>query len=787
MDRMAEIEINAEEADPLERARLKIAVSGIVQGVGFRPFIYRIAHRESLAGFVLNDPQGVKIEVEGELRHLSIFLTAIVNELPAQARVDTMTANFLDTTGDTEFVIEQSSGSAERTVLISPDIGTCDDCLGELRDPDNRRYGYAFTNCTNCGPRYTIIKSVPYDRKNTTMGVFELCPECAGEYTDPLDRRFHAEPNACPVCGPQVVLKDSKGAAVECGDPIAATVGHLAAGSIVAVKGLGGFHLAADATNDEAVKTLRERKQREEKPLAIMSASVETVRTYAEVSEVEEKVLTGTERPIVLLKKKASGVIAESVAPGNKYVGVMLPYTPVHHMLLGTGLIALVMTSGNISEEPIAIDIDDAVRRLGDVADFYLDHDREILSRCDDSVVRVIDGEMLFSRRSRGFVPLPVGLEDGGRVILACGAHLKNTVALTRKSQVFPSQHIGDLENLEAFDFYKSTVAHLQDIIKVKPEVAAHDLHPDYLSTQFARDLPDLEKIGVQHHHAHIASCLGEAGIDGPVIGFSLDGTGYGPDGTVWGGEVLIATRRDFERAGHLETVCMPGGERAVREPWRMALSHVLNAAERGDLDPKVFNPRDDALASLLGRPAEEVRLVRQALEKKINAPVTSSCGRLFDAVSALCGVRRSISFEGQAAIELEMILDESEAGAYRAHISEDGPMVLETAPLIAGVVRDLLRGVKPGRVSARFHNWLAYSLHNMAVRLREREGLQTVALSGGCFQNAYLLKNLKMTLTESGFNVIINKLVPANDGGISFGQVVVARAIMGEDKQGDR
>ena len=784
---MAEIEIGPEAGDAHERARLKISVSGIVQGVGFRPFIYRIAHRESLSGFVLNNPQGVEIEVEGEIIRLSAFLTAIVNELPAQARVDTMTANFVDATGGTEFVIEESSGSAERTVLISPDIGTCADCLRELRDSEDRRYRYAFTNCTNCGPRYTIIRSVPYDRKNTTMGVFELCPDCAREYTDPLDRRFHAEPNACPVCGPEVVLKDSAGRPVECEDPIAAAIGHIASGRIVAVKGLGGFHLAADATNDEAVRTLRERKQREEKPLAIMSASVETVRTYAEVSEEEEGVLSGSQRPIVLLKKKSSGVIAESVAPGNKYVGVMLPYTPVHHMLLGTGLVALVMTSGNISEEPIAIDIDDAVRRLGDIADYYLDHNREILSRCDDSVVRVIDGEMLFSRRSRGFVPLPVDLEEGGRVILACGAHLKNTVALTRKNQVFPSQHIGDLENLEAFDFYKSTVAHMEDIIKVGPEAVAHDLHPDYLSTQFAREIPGLEKIGVQHHHAHIASCLGEAGIEEPVIGFSLDGTGYGPDGTVWGGEVLIATRRDYERAGHIETVLMPGGERAVREPWRMALSHVLNASRRGNLDRRVFDPKDDALASLLGRPAEEVHLVKQALDKKINTPVTSSCGRLFDAVSALCGVRRSVSFEGQAAIELEMILDEREAGAYPVSITEDRPFVLEAAPLIAAVVTDLLRGAEPGRVSARFHNWLAYSLHNIAVRLRDREGLQTVALSGGCFQNAYLLKNLKMTLKESGFNVIINRLVPANDGGISFGQVVVARATMGEEDQGDR
>jgi hydrogenase maturation protein HypF len=779
---MAQIEIGREEADPCERARLRISVAGIVQGVGFRPFIYRIAHREALTGFVLNNPQGVEIEVEGELRRLSAFLSAIVNEKPVQARVDTMTANFVDTRDDTEFIIEESSASAERTTLISPDIATCEDCLKEMKDAGDRRYRYPFTNCTNCGPRYTIIRSVPYDRRNTTMNVFPLCPECGREYTDPLNRRFHAEPNACPVCGPEVVLRDSGGVVIECDDPVSAAIGHLADGRIVAVKGLGGFHLAADATNDEAVRTLRERKRREEKPLAIMSASVETVRTYADVSQAEEQVLTGPQRPIVLLRKKPSGVVAEAVAPGNKYVGVMLPYTPVHHMLLGTVLIALVMTSGNISEEPIAIDLGDAVRRLGDIADYYLDHNREILCRCDDSVVRVIDDEMLFSRRSRGFVPLPVDLEDGGEVILACGAHLKNSVAITRSNQVFPSQHVGDLENLEAYEFFKSTVAHLKDIVEVEPEVVAHDLHPDYLSTQYALELEGPGKIAVQHHHAHIASCLGEAGIEGPVIGFSLDGTGYGPDGTVWGGEALIATRADYSRAGHIETVRMPGGERAVREPWRMALSHVMNAVDRGEIEAGVLKPGDSALAALLGRPEEEVHLVRQALEKGINCPVTSSCGRLFDAVSALCGVRRSITFEGQAAIELEMILNESEGGAYPATISGGGPLIIETAPLIAGIVRDLKRGTEPGRVSARFHNWLVHSLHNAAVRLRDREGLETVALSGGCFQNAYLIKNLKLTLSESGFNVIINKHVPANDGGISFGQVVVARAKLGQE-----
>jgi hydrogenase maturation protein HypF len=784
---MAEIENKPEAAGEHERARLKIAATGIVQGVGFRPFIYRIAHRERLTGFVLNNPRGVEIEAEGELGSLSRFLTAIVREKPVRARVDTLTAGFMDEKGDTEFLIEASDHSAERTVLIPPDIATCGDCLRELTDPGDRRYRYPFTNCTNCGPRYTIIRSVPYDRGNTTMSVFDLCPECGREYSDPLDRRFHAEPNACPVCGPELVLRDSRGEVIDCDDALSEAIRHLAEGKVVAVKGLGGFHLAADATSEEAVKRLRVRKRREEKPLAIMSADVDTVGTYAEVSGPEEEVLRGPERPIVLLKKKPGGLIADAVAPGNKYLGVMLPYTPIHHLLLAGDITALVMTSGNISEEPIAIDIEDAVRRLGGIADFYLDHNREILSRCDDSVVRLLDGETIFSRRSRGFVPLPLDLGQGGEVILACGAHLKNTVALTRRNQVFLSQHIGDLENLEAYEFYKSTVRHLEDIVQVSPEVVVHDLHPDYLSTRFALEYPAERRIAVQHHHAHIASCLGEAGLDGPVIGFGLDGTGYGSDGTVWGGEVLVATRKDFLRAGHLETVRMPGGEKAVREPWRMALAHLVSAWERGawgEEGPDRLSV--SGLASLLGRPEDEIALVRAALGRRVNSPVTSSCGRLFDAVSALCGVRCEISFEGQAAIELEMILDESETGAYDVRLGGDGRTVIETAHMIAAVAEDLKAGVEPARVSARFHNWLVRSLHETAQRLRSEEGLDTVALSGGCFQNMYLLENLKNMLSQSGFDVIINRLVPANDGGISFGQVVVAGAILDGRKGGE-
>ncbi len=772
MDRVADISIENQESSASGIVRLKIRVSGIVQGVGFRPFIYRLAEAHGLAGYVLNDPGGVEMEVEGQLDRVSEFLPAIVKEKPPQARVDTLSANFVDTTGEAGFLIRESERSSERTVLISPEIATCDDCLRELTDPSDRRYRYPFTNCTNCGPRYTIIADIPYDRRNTTMEVFKMCPECREEYEDPADRRFHAEPNACWVCGPRVELKDGSGRPVECEDPIEAAIGLLGQGKILAVKGLGGFHLAVDATDDRAVRLLRERKQREEKPLAVMARDVDAVRKFALVGPEEERALTSSARPIVLLKKRPDGLIAEAVAPGNRSIGVMLPYTPVHHLLLEGGFAALVMTSGNISEEPIAVDIEDALSGLGSIADYYLDHNRDILSRCDDSVVRVIDGKTFFVRRSRGSVPLPLDLDTDTPCILACGGHLKNTVAVTRRNKVFVSQHIGDLENLAAYDFFKTSIARLGRIVDVEPTVAAHDLHPDYLSTKYALELPFETKIGVQHHHAHIASCLGEAGIDGPVIGFALDGTGYGPDGTIWGCEALISTRRSYERAAHLETVGMPGGEKAVTEPWRMALAHLHNALG-GDLDGV-------DLAGLLDRREREIAVVRSMLEKGLNCPMTSSCGRLFDAVSAMCGIRNRVSYEGQAAIELEMAVREDIAEAYTVEIKEtDGRLIMSPKALIREVVRDLLSGTDTGVVAARFHNWLAACLVEIAGRLKAKHGINTAALSGGCFQNEILLRELKGLLTQQGFEVIVNRLVPTNDGGISFGQVVVASAIL--------
>ena len=777
MDKLADVPLKGKESDPQEPVRLRIRVGGIVQGVGFRPFIYRLASERNLAGYVLNDPAGVDMEVEGRLDAVSAFLTAIVKERPPRARVDTLSAHFVDIENGAGFTIRESEVTAGRAVLISPEIATCDDCLRELRDPSDRRFGYPFINCTNCGPRYTIIRDIPYDRAKTTMDVFKMCPECRAEYEDPMNRRFHAEPNACWVCGPAVVLRDGSGVEVPCGDPIGRAADLLAEGKIIAVKGLGGFHLAVDASDDEAVRRLRERKHREEKPLAVMARDVDAVGSFARVGPEEAALLCDSARPIVLLRKRADSPLSEWIAPGNRNVGVMLPYTPVHHLLLARDFRALVMTSGNISEEPIAIDMDDALARLGGIADYYLDHNREILSRCDDSVMRVIDGTTVFLRRSRGYVPLPLELDFSPPSILGCGAHLKNTVAITRGSKVFLSQHIGDLENLAAYDFFNSATERLKRVADTEPSVVAHDLHPDYLSTRRALELPADRRIGVQHHHAHIAGCLGEAGTDGPVIGIALDGTGYGTDGTIWGCEILVATRAEFRREAHLEVVGMPGGERAVLEPWRMAVSHMANAFgdDIGRLD----------LTGILGVAGDEIHTVRMMLEQNFNCPRTSSCGRLFDAVSSICGIRSRISFEGQAAIELEMAAADGGERSYPVEIAEAGGMlVISPRAMIRALVGDLAAGVDKGLVSTAFHAWLAASLTKAAVLLRSKHGIDAAVLSGGCFQNELLLSSMKRLLAEAGFKVLINTQVPPNDGGISFGQVVVAAAVNASRKE---
>ncbi len=758
---------------------VRITISGIVQGVGYRPFVYRLAHRYGVRGRVRNTAVGVEIEAEADDGALEAFVVALRDQHPPLAfvldfRVDQDTAR-----GFPDFRIEKSQPQEERRAVVPPDIATCDDCLREIFDPGDRRYRYPFTNCTNCGPRFTITRDIPYDRANTSMARFRMCPECSREYEDPRDRRFHAQPNACPVCGPQLEVWDALGYPLgDVGDPIDFVADRLAEGKIVAIKGLGGFHLAVDAENEMAVRALRERKGREEKPLAIMVPDVEAASQLVMLDARSEELLQSPRRPIVLLPKRADCPVAESVAPRNAFLGVMLPYTPLHHLLLRDRFRALVMTSGNLSEEPICIDNREAVERLSGIADFYLVHDRDILVRCDDSVVRWVPGGAGFPiRRARGFVPQPVVLPWELPATLAVGAELKNTVCLVEGNRATLSQHVGDLENLEALEFFEEVVAHLQSILRVEPRILAHDLHPDYLSTQWAEERGgEIVRVGVQHHHAHVAACLAEHGEEGPVIGLALDGVGYGPDGTVWGGEVLVADVRTFRRVGRFRLVRMPGGEKAIREPWRMALGYLELA------DPDLA---ECAATGILGREETAVRAVLSALRAGLNAPWTSSCGRLFDAVAAIAGLRAEVSYEGQAAMELEMAMyrdippdraPEVDVQPYDYAISHEGGLwELDWRPMIRGVLEDRRNGKPLSEISLRFHRSVTLALAELAERVRGETQLRTVALSGGCFQNLYLTQALQRGLASRGFRVLVHRLVPPNDGGISLGQAVVA------------
>jgi hydrogenase maturation protein HypF len=752
------------------RIRRHFVVRGIVQGVGFRPFVYRIAEENGLVGWVRNEPGGVQIEVEGDVVGIEAFARALRASPPSQARITSIGETTLEVRGFDGFTIEKSGGEADRTAFIPPDIATCSPCTLELFQRENRRFRYPFINCTDCGPRYTIIREIPYDRPFTTMDAFEMCPDCRREYEDPGDRRFHAQPNACPVCGPAVKLTDASGREEKTDDPIGTAFHHLRAGAIVAVKGLGGFHLACDASNEEAVRTLRERKHREEKPFALMAPDPGTARTFAIFSEAEEKRLLSPERPIVLLAKKPGGPIAENVAPRNKFWGVMFPYTPLHWLLAKTNIPALVMTSGNLTDEPIAYRSEEALLRLGGIADFFLLHDREIETRADDSITRVVGGREVVMRRSRGYVPRPVFLPLSGPPVLAVGPDLKNTVCLTRGDAAFLSHHIGDLENVEALASLRHAVAHLEKILDVRPSLVAHDLHPGYASTRFALSLEGLPRFGVQHHHAHIASVMAENGLTERVIGVAFDGTGYGTDGTVWGGEFLVADLASFRRAAHLDPVPLPGAEAAIREGWRMAVAHL--AASFDDISA-------DALAlALPGVERDHLEVVLRMARSRINAPMTTSLGRLFDAVSALTGVALRSSFEGQAAMELEGIADPGEGKPYPfAFREEEGREIIETAPLVRAVAQEVREGTAPGAVSRDFHATLVAIVLGTCERIAEREGIDRVALSGGCFQNAVLLEGCLKALASAGFRVFTHACVPPNDGGIALGQAAVALA----------
>ena len=833
--------------DRITIQRLRVVIRGAVQGVGFRPFVYRLATEMALPGWVINSSQGVFIEVEGASAQLDEFLRRVQTEKPPRSFIQSLESSFLDPLGFTGFEIRHSEETGVKTALVLPDMATCPDCLHDISDPANRRYQYPFTNCTNCGPRYSIIEALPYDRPNTSMKAFTLCDDCRAEYENPLDRRFHAQPNACPKCGPHLELWDREGRVLATHhDALLQAAEAIRRGQLVAVKGLGGFHLVVDARNEASVRRLRQRKHREEKPLALMAPSLESVKELCLVSAQEERLLLSPESPIVLLQRHSAGikpaptggqgdqpvaptVLAPSVAPPpNPSLGVMLPYTPLHHLLMRELGFPIVATSGNLSDEPICIDEYEALERLQTIADLFLVHNRPIVRHVDDSIVRVVLGREMVQRRARGYAPLPVMVKnDEGRKtkdepgqkpgfltqspisnlqspssasivnhqssILAVGAHLKNSVAITVGQNVFISQHIGDLETPQAFDAFRRVIADLSKLYDFHPTAIACDLHPDYMSTHYARELaaqsdPPLPVIAVQHHFAHIASCMAENDITGRALGVSWDGTGYGTDGTIWGGEFLLTeTPGTFTRVGHLRTFRLPGGDKAVREPRRIALGLLYELF--GDATFSKTN-----LPPLIDTTNAERSIIRQMLRQKLNAPVTSSAGRLFDAVAALIGLRQRVNFEGQAAMDLEFAAEATpaegeypfEIGEERLEIRDQGleirdsqvqisnpqsPLIIDWQPLILAIIEDVQHGVASGEIAAKFHNTLAQAI----VKMAERVGEQRVVLSGGVFQNKYLLERAVRQLQAAGFHPYWHQRVPSNDGGIALGQAVVA------------
>lgn len=758
---------------------LRVHITGIVQGVGFRPFVYNLATRLNLNDWVKNTSAGVDIEVDGEQDALDTFLLRLRDEAPSLSHIDEFSASFKAASGFRSFEIIHSEVVEGAFQPISPDVAICPDCLRELFDPKDRRYRYPFINCTNCGPRYTIIKDIPYDRPKTTMAPFAMCPDCEREYKDPADRRFHAQPVACPVCGPQVTFERlNVGTLASSDGAITETCKALEDGEIVAIKGLGGFHLACDATNAQSVQELRNRKLRVDKPFAVMMPDIETVEQHCFVGDEERELLLSSARPIVLLKRRPESTIVEEIAPKQEWIGVMLPYSPLHYLLFTNyQFTALVMTSGNLSEEPIATNNDEAHELLSNLADAFLMHNRDIHIRCDDSVVRVFQNNHQSSfinqksiypiRRSRGYSPFPVKLPFEARQILAAGSELKNTFCITNQNYAFLSHHIGDMENYETLKSYEQGVEHLEKLFRVKPEAIAYDLHPNYLATRYALERAEREglpTIGVQHHHAHIAACMAENGLDGsrPVVGLSFDGTGYGEDGAIWGGEILIADYRNFQRRFHLEYFPLPGGDASIKRPARTALALLWSLGLEWD----------ERLAPAIEFCAEDQVTLRAQLEKRINTPLTSSMGRLFDAAAALAGVRQKVNYEGQAAIEFEALADAAEVKVYPFGLDQDK---VQVRGAVEALIRDVMAGVHISKISARFHNGLAESVRDMCLNIKSETGIDEVALSGGVWQNITLLRRTLSLLGKVGFRVYLHREVPTNDGDLSLGQAVIA------------
>ncbi|WP_298819022.1 carbamoyltransferase HypF [Chloroflexus sp.] len=759
-----------------QQRRWRVHVRGIVQGVGFRPFVFGLAERWHLAGFARNDSHGVTIEIEGDESSLQAFVNALRRDAPPLARIDQVSIEPLALMGEREFVIAASEAQERRQALIAPDTATCADCLREITDPADRRYRYPFTNCTNCGPRFTIVLDVPYDRARTTMRSFPLCERCRAEYEDPRDRRFHAQPTACAECGPRL-----RWSADPLADPLVAAAAAIAQGQIVAIKGLGGYHLACAADDEAAVSRLRQRKQREARPLALMARDEAVVARLCDLDPAARRLLASPACPIVLMPRRSDAPVAPSVAPGMQTLGVMLPYTPLHHLLMAEyaalvgqeRVAAIVLTSGNLSDEPIAYQDDDATQRLGAIADAFLTHNRPIHMRCDDSVARIAAGGPLLIRRSRGYAPAPITLNSELPCpILACGGHLKNTFALGRGREVFLSHHIGDLENLPTLRSFQEGIAHFERLFDITPAAVAYDLHPGYLATQAALAMPIERKIGVQHHHAHIAAVLAEYGHAGPVIGIAADGSGYGPDGTVWGGEILVATCAEYERVGHLGRLVLPGGEQAVRQPWRVAAAALA----------QIYGDDFWRLEFTFTRQIDQAawRVLARMIERGLNSPFTSSLGRLFDAAAALTGIGQIARYEGELAILFEQIADPLQT-PYPMPIKTDGaadaPFILDGLTLLAALVDDLRASVAPPVIAGRAHQGVAQGLYEACRRVRAERDLTTVALSGGVFQNVLLLETLTAKLRADGFTVLIPRLAPPNDGGLALGQLAVAGA----------
>jgi hydrogenase maturation protein HypF len=782
----------------------RIHITGIVQGVGFRPFVYNLATRLDLKGWVNNTSAGVNIHIEGDEENVKDFCEKLISEKPPLARLDEIQIEEVSPENFTTFDIQHSTVIEGAFQPISPDVSICPDCLRELLDPTDRRYRYPFINCAHCGPRFSIIKDIPYDRPKTTMAGFPLCADCQREYEDPTNRRFHAQPVACSVCGPYVWLESRNTQHATNEDAITETKRLLAAGKILAIKGLGGFHLACDATNAQAVTELRARKLRVDKPFALMMPDLETIELHCFVSDAERDLLQSTARPIVLLKRKPESNIVEEVSPKQDWLGVMLPYTPLHYLLFTnyhSPFTALVMTSGNLSEEPIATDNDDARKRLSKLADAFLMHNRDIHIRCDDSVVRVISDQLSVIsqtvygtrntqyaprtiypiRRSRGYAPFPVKLPFDAPQILAAGSELKNTFCITNKNYAFLSHHIGDMENYETLQSFEQGVEHFEKLFRVKPEAIAHDLHPNYLATRYALERAENEgipAIAIQHHHAHIAACMAEHGLDGsrPVIGLSFDGTGYGDDGAIWGGEFLVADYETYKRMFHLEYFPLPGGDAAIKKPARTALALLWSLGLEWD-------ERLDSVAEFC---AQDQTILRAQLERKINTPMTSSMGRLFDAAAALAGVRQKVNYEGQAAIEFEALADSAEAGKYSFGLNQDK---VELRSVVEALIKDSAAGIPIQKISARFHNGLADMAREACLKIKSETGINEVALSGGVWQNMTLLQKTMQLLENSGFKIYIHHEVPTNDGGLSLGQAMIAASRLADQwtsRQGD-